>query len=222
MPKFHDRTYAGQLLAKHLIAYKDKTNTLVLALPRGGVPVAFEIAKKLHLPLDVYLVRKLGVPGQNELAMGAIANGDVPVFNSDILNSLSITPNQINAVIEKERQELTRRNKHYRHDNPPLNITDQTIILVDDGLATGATMRAAITALRKSKPAKIIVAVPVGDPHVYQQLKQEADEVVCLFTPDPLCSVGMWYQYFPQISDAEVIQLLQQASTFSVLAKNRA
>jgi putative phosphoribosyl transferase len=211
MKKFHHRTQAGQLLAERLMVYQNKPHTLVLALPRGGVPVAFEIAQKLQLPLDIYLVRKLGVPGQEELAMGAIANNDVIVFNSDILDSLSLTTNQIDAVITSERHELTRRNKLYRHEALPPLITHQTIILVDDGLATGATMRAAISALKKSQPAKIIVAVPVGSPDICIEIRKEVDELVCLSTPEPFYSVGTWYEDFPQTSDNEVLELLQRA-----------
>lgn len=219
MPKLNNRSHAGQLLSQQLNNYKNNPNVLVLALPRGGVPVAFEIAKELHLPLDVYLVRKLGVPGHKELAMGAIASGDVTVFNYEILNSLAIDSNEINAVIATERRELARRNKCYRNNNPPPEITNKIIILVDDGLATGATMRAAITALKKSKPQRIIVAVPVGALETCEALKQIADEVICLFTPEPLYGVGMWYHDFPQTSDEEVIRLLGNATTFSSLSK---
>lgn len=222
MIKFNDRSHAGQLLAKQLNHYQNQPDTLILALPRGGVPVAFEIAKALHLPLDVYLVRKLGVPGHPELAMGAIANGDVTVFNSEIINALTITREELQAVIAAERQELRRRQQRYRHINSPLSIINKTIILVDDGLATGATMRAAIVALKKANPKKIIIAVPVSAPEICEQFKSITDEMICLLTPEPLYGVGMWYHSFPQTSDEEVIQLLAQAMAFSQVTKNGA
>lgn len=214
MQKLQNRTHAGQVLAERLVAYKNQKTVVVLALPRGGVPIGFEIAKKLHLPLDVYLVRKLGVPGHEELAMGAIASGNIIIFNEEVIQSLSLSQEQIKAVIEFERQELDRRNRCYRGNKPFISVENKTIILVDDGLATGATMRAAVLSLKKLHPAKIVIAVPVGASDSCHKLESEVDEIICVFTPTPFYGVGMWYEEFPQTSDEEVIQLLQQAQSF--------
>jgi predicted phosphoribosyltransferase len=209
MRQFKDRRQAGQLLAKQLANYANNPDILILALPRGGVPVAFEIAKKLNLPLDVYIVRKLGAPEHEELAVGAIASDNTVVFNHDILHSLSLDASQLHAVIEKERHELERRNKLYRKQAPFPDIMGKTIIMVDDGIATGATLRAAVAAIKKSNPAKIIIAVPVGAPDTCEALKEEVDQLVCILSPQPLYSVGAWYETFPQTTDEEVIHLLQ-------------
>ncbi len=180
----------------------------MLALPRGGVPVAFEVARELRLPLDVFLVRKLGAPGQEELAMGAIATGGVSVLNREVVRSLGISEAEIAAAVAKETRELERREREYRGDSAPLAAAGRTLILIDDGLATGSTMRAAIAALRRQGAAKIVVAVPVAPPETCAQLAREVDEIVCLETPAAFESVGDWYEDFRQTSDAEVRQLL--------------
>jgi putative phosphoribosyl transferase len=186
----------------------------VLALPRGGVPVAFEIAKALHAPLEVFLVRKLGVPGQEELAMGAVASGGVRVLNEDIVQSLGIANEAIERVAAKESAELERRERVYRGHRPFPELKGKTVICVDDGIATGATMRAAVTALRQAHPATLMVAAPTSARDTYEQLQREADKVVCLATPEPYIAVGLWYEQFPQTSDEEVKRLLSEASSF--------
>ena len=210
--QFKDRTAAGQLLAVELAAYANRPDVLVLALPRGGVPVAFEVAKALNAPLDVFVVRKLGVPGQQELAMGAIASGGVRVLNEDIVRQENICAQAIDKVAAKEQQELERRQRVYRGDCPLPIIQGRTIILIDDGLATGATMRAAIAALLKQKPAQIVVAVPVSSPQTCQEIKTQVDEIICAQTPSPFYSVGLWYEKFPQTTDEEVRDLLKKAA----------
>lgn len=209
---FKDRTEAGQVLAQKLAAYTNRPDVLVLALPRGGVPVAFEVAKALNVSLDVFLVRKLGVPSQKELAMGAIASGGVRYVNKDIVRSLSLTDAIIDKVTIVEQQELERRERLYR-DRPFPILHGRTIIIVDDGLATGATMRAAIEAIRKQQPARIVVAVPVSSPETCLDLAAEVDEIICAETPQRFCSVGNWYDDFPQTSDEEVRDLLKRAET---------
>lgn len=206
-----DRTEAGQQLAKQLSGYAGRTDVLVLGLPRGGVPVAYEIAQALQAPLDVFIVRKLGVPGQKELALGAIASGGVRVLNDDVVWSLAIDEEMIDAVVAKEAQELARREQIYRGARPPLAVQGKTVILVDDGVATGATMRAAITALRTQQPAKLIVAVGVAPPETCQELEQQVDELVCLLQPEPFWAVGLWFADFAATSDEEVRSLLAQA-----------
>ncbi len=206
--RFYNRAEAGEKLARKLTTYKNRDNILVLALPRGGVPVAFEIAKGLNLPLDVCVVRKLGVPERPELAMGAIALGGVRVINQDVVNWLNIPPQIIEEVTRKEQQELHRREQVYRGDRPFPHIYDQTIILVDDGIATGSTIRAAIAILDKQQAKKIIVAVPVAPPAVCQELRHEVDEIVCLSTPENLNSISLWYEDFSQTTDEEVCSLL--------------
>ena len=213
MMKFKDRTEAGQILARKLTAYANCADVVVLALPRGGVPVAFEIATALNLPLDVFLVRKLGVPGQSELAMGAIANSGVRVLNQDIVRSLRLSDAVIDKVAAQEQQELERRERLYRDDRPIPQLHERTVIIVDDGLATGATMRAAIEALRQQQPARIVVAVPISSPETCRDLAVEVDEIICVETPQPFCSVGLWYEDFPQTTDEEVCALLKQAQT---------
>ncbi|GAX41213.1 hypothetical protein NIES4075_21820 [Tolypothrix sp. NIES-4075] len=210
--RFKDRTAAGKLLAGKLVAYANRADVLVLALPRGGVPVAFEVAKALNAFLDVFVVRKLGVPGQKELAMGAIASGNVRILNEDIIRQEKIDELAIEKVTVEEQQELNRRQTVYRGDRPKLAIAGRTIILIDDGLATGATMRAAIAALHKQQPAKIVVAVPVSSPQTCQEIKSHVDEIICAETPSPFYSVGFWYEKFPQTTDREVRDLLNQAA----------
>jgi putative phosphoribosyl transferase len=209
---FQNRTEAGKQLAKALISYKGNPNTLVLALPRGGVPVAFEIAQELHLPLDLMLVRKLGVPGHEELAMGAIANGNVQVLNEEIIRSLGISSQTLNHVVENEHRELMRRNQAYRHGKPPPIMEAKTVILVDDGMATGANMRAAVQAADKLFAAHIVAAVPVASDSAYALLKNEVDEIVCLAMPEPFYGVGAYYRDFTQTTDKEVKELLRRAT----------
>ncbi|HEY3065276.1 MAG TPA: phosphoribosyltransferase [Methylomirabilota bacterium] len=209
MPLFHDRHDAGRRLAEKLRAYAG-TSAMVLALPRGGVPVAAEVADRLGLPLDVFVVRKLGVPGYPELAMGALANGGVRVLNADVVQALGITPDLIETVARREATELARRERAYRGDQPSLDVDGRTVILVDDGLATGATMRAGIAALRARGAAHVVVAVPVGAPETCAALAADADEVVCATAPQPFFAVGHWYENFEQTSDDEVRALLRR------------
>ena len=208
---FRDRTEAGRVLASYLAAYAGQPNVLVLALPRGGVPVASEVARALRAPLDVFLVRKLGVPGREELAMGAIASGGVCVLNADVLRMLNIPPRVVDAVAARERRELARREQAYRDGRPPPEVRDRTVILVDDGLATGSTVRAAIYALRQGQPARIVVAAPVGPEDACREMAKVVHEVVCARTPEPFHAVGMWYREFGQTTDDEVRELLEQA-----------
>ncbi|HEU4854167.1 MAG TPA: phosphoribosyltransferase [Nitrosospira sp.] len=210
---FADRAEAGRMLGEALSVYAGRTDVLVLALPRGGVPVAYEIARMLAVPLDVWLVRKLGAPGQEELAMGAMAGTDTLVLNKEIIKLLNIDEASIDAAITRERTELERRNKLYRRGMPAPDIQGKTIILVDDGLATGATMRAAIVSLRDAGAARIVVAVPVGTTSACRKIRQEADDLVCLYTPEPFFGVGQWYDNFMQTPDEEVLALLGQETT---------
>ncbi len=209
---FRDRTDAGRKLAARLKEYAGRTDVLVLALPRGGVPVAYEVAKELGAPLDVFLVRKLGVPGQEELAMGAIASGGVRVLNEDVVSYLGIPAEVIDIVGADERRELERRERTYRNGRPPPDVTGRVVILIDDGLATGSTMRAAAAALRAQRPARIVVAVPVSAPETCEQFKSEVDEVICAATPEPFRGVGLWYRDFSQTTDEEVRELLARAN----------
>lgn len=209
---FQNRSDAGRQLATQLTQYASQPAVTVLALPRGGVPVAFEIAQALHAPLDVWTVRKLGAPHQPELAIGAIAAGGVQFISPEVTRHLGISLQHIEAIAARERLELERREKTYRGDRPPIEVASQTVILVDDGLATGATMRAAIAALRHRHPARILVAVPVAAHSVCDQLSHQADQVVCLWTPVDLDSVGQWYDDFSQTSDEEVCDLLTRAA----------
>ncbi len=213
MERYIDRQEAGKVLAEILIAYTNKPNTLVLALPRGGVPVAYQVAETLSLPLDVFMVRKLGVPGHEELAMGAIATGGSLFLNNDIIHDLRIPQSAIHEEMDKELNELTRREFTYRGNRPFPILKEKTIILIDDGIATGATMHVAIQALRKEKPARIIVAVPVAANSTCDELLPILDELVCPLRPFQFHAVGLWYDNFSQTSDEEVIELL---------AKNRA
>jgi putative phosphoribosyl transferase len=215
---FRNRREAGRFLARKLSAYADRPDVLVLALPRGGVPVAFEVARALHVPLDVFLVRKLGVPGHEELALGAIASGGVRVLNDDVMRALRIPKEVVAAVAAKETQELERRERSFRGDRPAPNVRGRTVILIDDGLATGSTMRAAIVALRQQRPARIVVAVPVGAPETCAEFQHEADEAICAVTPDPFYAVGVWYDDFSQTTDEEVHALLERAAAESAPA----
>lgn len=205
-----DRAAAGRALAA-LLAEREGPQTLVLALPRGGVPVAYEIAEGLGCPLDLMLVRKLGVPGHGELAMGAIASGGVRILNDNVLRSLDIGEMAVQTVEARESQELARRERVYRGDRAIPNLRDKRVILVDDGIATGATMRAAVQAVRKLGAAHVTVAAPLGAPDTLSVLRQEADDVVCPFSPDPLWAIGRWYRDFSQTSDEEVMDLLHRA-----------
>ena len=209
---FRDRTEAGRLLAEKLREYANRSDVVVLALPRGGVPVAFEVARALNAPLDVFVVRKLGVPGHEELAMGAIASGGVRVLNEDVLRALGISRGVVDLVAEREQRELQRREREYRDGRAPIDIRDRTVILVDDGLATGSSMRVAAIALKQKDPAKIIVAVPVGAPETCAQFESEVDKVVCAAAPEPFRAVGEWYRDFSQTSDEEVRDLLSEAA----------
>ncbi|MEA5507150.1 phosphoribosyltransferase [Halotia wernerae UHCC 0503] len=212
--RFRNRTEAGQMLARHLAAYANQ-DVLVLGLPRGGVPVAFEVAKALNAQLDIYLVRKLGVPGRKELAMGAIASGGVRVLNHEIVNWLGIDRKTIDQVATQELQELQRRDCAYRGDRPQPKIKNRTVILIDDGIATASTMRAAIAALREQQPRHIVVAIPVAPPSTCEQLRTEVDEVICLTTPESMYAIGLWYEDFSQTTDAEVRDLLARWSAIS-------
>jgi predicted phosphoribosyltransferase len=219
---FRDRTEAGQRLAQGLTAYAGRPDVLVLALPRGGVPVGFEVARALGVPLDVFVVRKLGVPGHKELAMGAIASGGLCVLNDDAVGALRIPAPIIRAVAARELRELLRRERAYRGNRPALDVRGRTIILVDDGLATGSTMRAAVAALRRLEPARIVVAVPTAAPSTCEELRHEADDCVCEFTPDPFYAVGLWYEDFSQTTDDKVRELLERSSAMTGAATGHA
>jgi putative phosphoribosyl transferase len=209
---FRDRTEAGQKLAEKLSAYRNRPDVLVLALPRGGVPVAFEVAKALNAPLDIFLVRKLGVPDHPEWAMGAIATGGIRILNQNVVQGLNISVQQIASVVESEQHELMRRERLYREGRAAPDVRSCTVILVDDGLATGSTMRAAALALRKQQPKQIVVAVPVASTETCDEFRVEVDEIVCAVTPDPFYAVGLWYRDFAQTTDDEVRKLLQTAA----------
>jgi putative phosphoribosyl transferase len=210
--RFRDRVEAGKLLAGKLMAYAGRDDVVVLALPRGGVPVAYEVARRLGAPLDVVVVRKLGVPFQEELAMGAIVTGGVRVINDDVVSALRITDKEIAAVEAIEKVELERRERACRGSAPALDVRGKTVILVDDGVATGTTMRAAIAALWKLEPARIVVAVAVAPLSTYNELKAEVDDVVCVMTPETFYALSLWYDRFTQTSDDEVRSLLERAA----------
>ncbi len=209
---FTDRAEAGKVLAGKLAAYAGRDDVIVLGLPRGGVPVAYEVATRLGVKLDVFLVRKLGTPCHEELAMGAIASGDVVVMNDEVVKTMKVSEADVAATIAEERRELLRREAAYRDDRPALEVEGRTLILIDDGLATGSTMRAAVTALRRKDPARIVVAVPIGAPSTCSEFRTIADEVICAITPEPFRAVGMWYKDFAQTGDEEVSDLLARAS----------
>ena len=210
--QFANRISAGRLLAKKLETYANRSDVIVLALPRGGVPVAYEVAHALDAPLDVFLVRKLGVPGHEELAMGAIATGNVRVLNEDVVSYLEIPDDLIDQVAAREERELARREKLYRGTSAPLNVSGRTVIIVDDGLATGSTMRAAVNALKRLAPTKIIVAAPVAARETCESFKADVDSTcVCVMSPEPFQGVGLWYRDFSQTTDEEVCYLLKHA-----------
>jgi predicted phosphoribosyltransferase len=209
--RFENRRTAGVELAGHLHRYARREDVTVLALPRGGVPVAYEIARVLEAPLDVFLVRKLGLPGRPELAMGAIASGGVRVLNDDVVQWYGVPQDVIDGVASVEQVELARRERAYRADHPPPELQGRTVVLVDDGLATGSTMKAAVRAVRAQRPAWIVVAVPVGAPDTCRELADLADEVVCARMPRAFSAVGLWYRDFSQTTDEEVRELLQGA-----------
>jgi predicted phosphoribosyltransferase len=210
--RFRNRREAGRALAERLASYAKRPDVLVLALPRGGVPVAYEVARALDAPLDVFLVRKLGVPGHEEYALGAIASGGVRVMNEDLVRALRLPATAIDAMAAREQQELERRERLYRGDRPPPDVRGRTVLLVDDGLATGATMLAAVHALRKQGAARIVVAVPVASPDTCNALRLEVDDIVCAVTPEPFHAVGLWYEDFSQTTDEEVRDLLTRAA----------
>jgi putative phosphoribosyl transferase len=215
LTQFHDRKEAGKLLAAQLIAYANKQDVIVLALPRGGVPVGFEIAQALHVPLDVIVVRKLGVPGQEELAMGAIATGGIRIMNKDVVQFLDISDEVIDGITVQELQELERREHLYRGERPAYDISGRTVILVDDGVATGATMHAAVAAIKQRQPSRVIIAVPTAAPSTCDEFATEVDELVCIIRPEPFIAVGYWYRQFSQTSDEEVRGLLEQANQWT-------
>lgn len=210
--QFFDRTEAGQQLAAQLTAYSNRPDVLVLALPRGGVPVAFEIAHKLHAPLDVVVIRKLGVPGQEELAMGAIAPGGLRILNDDVVYMLGISNEIVNEVAAREQHELERRERLYRGNRPACDVHGRTVVLVDDGIATGATMRAAIAAVKQQQPAHLVVAVPVAAAATCDELAAQGNEVICTRKLEMLYAIGIWYEHFSQTGDEEVCDLLERAS----------
>lgn len=211
-PRFRDRHEAGRLLAERLKRYAGRPDVVVLGLPRGGVVVAYEVARALDAPLDVFVVRKLGVPGHEELAMGAIASGGVRVLNPEVVEGLGIPEKVIAEAVAQEKEELARRERLFRGGRPPLEVKGKTVILVDDGLATGATMRAAVAALKAMEPARLVVAVPTAPPSVAEEFERLVDEVVCLITPEPFYGVGFWYDDFSQTSNEEVVGLLRAAA----------
>jgi putative phosphoribosyl transferase len=211
--RFRNRSEAGKLLASRLAHYSDRVDVRVLALPRGGVPVAFEIARAIHAPLDIFLVRKLGVPGYEELAMGAVASGNVRLLQNDVVEAFGISPSIIEAATQSALEELGRREELYRGSHPAPEVHGQTIIVVDDGLATGSTMRVAVTALKQQQPKRTIVAVPVAAPETCEELSRAVDEIICLETPTSFSAVGLWYECFSQVTDDEVRELLARAGS---------
>ncbi len=212
MEKFKDRRDAGKILAQDLFAYAGRSEVIVLALPRGGVPVAYEVAIALNVPLDILIVRKLGLPGREELAIGAIASGGVRVLNEDIIKALNIPEELVNVIVQQELQELQRHEQSYRRDRPPLDPRGKTVILIDDGLATGASMRAAVTGVRTQNPARIVIAVPTAASETCDAFEFKVDEIVCSMTPEPFLGVGRWYEDFSQVTDEQVRELLEEAT----------
>lgn len=212
---FRDRRHAGQELTRSLLHYAGRDDVIVLALPRGGVPVGLEVARGLGAPLDVFIVRKLGAPGHEELAMGAIASGGILVLNDDVVRSLRVTRQQIDQTAASELLELGRRERLFRGDHREPDLADRVVILVDDGLATGSTMRAAVAAVRTQNPARIVVAVPTGARETCEELGKEVDEVICVSTPAHFRAVGMWYDDFTQTEDSEVRSILEAARAWT-------
>ncbi|MGI9120931.1 MAG: phosphoribosyltransferase [Acidimicrobiales bacterium] len=211
-PPYQDRSHAGAILARRLLHYAGRDDVVVLALPRGGVPVGYEVARALGVGLDVFLVRKLGVPGHEELAMGAIASAGVRVVNPEVVTALGIDDSTVDAVVEREEQELARRDHQFRQGRPPPEVAGKVVILVDDGLATGASMRAAVALARQQGPHRIVVAVPTGASAICDELAGEVDEVHCVASPTPFHAVGLAYRQFPQMTDEEVCLLMDAAS----------
>lgn len=212
MTPFKNRRDAGRILAQRLCKYAGRSDVVVFALPRGGVPVASEVALALNAPLDIFLVRKLGLPGHEELAIGAIATGGVRVLNEEIIHALNIPEEVIDLVAQQELKELERRERSYRGDRPALDVWNKTVILIDDGLATGASMRAAVLGVRAQNPARIVIAVPTAPPESCNALEFQVDEIVCSITPKPFLGVGKWYEDFSQITDEQVHVLLEEAT----------
>lgn len=212
MDRFKDRRDAGRILARKLSVYADQTDVIVLALPRGGVPVAYEVALALNVQLDIFLVRKLGLPGREELAIGAIASGGIRVLNEDIIRVLSVPEEVINIVARNELQELERREHVYRGSQPALDVRNRKVILIDDGLATGASMRAAVVGVRAQQPARIVIAIPAAAPELCNAFQFEVDEMVCAMTPEPFYGLSRWYEDFSQTTDAEVRMFLEEAN----------
>jgi putative phosphoribosyl transferase len=217
--RFRDRRDAGRRLATNLATHAGRPDVIVLALPRGGVPVAFEVAQALAASLDVFLVRKLGMPGHEEFAIGAIASGGVTVLNEDTLREYGVSREQVADIVEAEQRELERREHRYRGDRAFPDLAGRTVILIDDGLATGSTMRAAVAALRHERPARVIVAVPTAPAETCEELRTIVDEMVCLITPDPFYAVGLWYEDFSQTTDEEVRELIESAARFASAAR---
>ncbi|MBA2651952.1 MAG: phosphoribosyltransferase [Tatlockia sp.] len=212
MEKFLNRHEAGIALAKELKPYSHQSEAIIIALPRGGVPVAYEIAKALSIPLDILIVRKLGVPGHEELAMGAISSGDTIIFNDEIINSLNLSDSVIQSVIQIEKKELNRRESLYRNNKPLPSLKDKTVILVDDGIATGATMLAALQSITQQKAAQLIIAVPVAALSTCKEFASKAHQFICLLKPVDFYAVGLWYEDFTQTTDEEVAELLIKAN----------
>jgi predicted phosphoribosyltransferase len=217
--RFRDRTEAGRLLAERLRDYAGRDDVIVLALPRGGVPVGYEVAKALGAPLDVFVVRKIGVPGHEELAMGAVATGGLLVLDERLVQMLGLSEDEVQRVIQQELRELERRDREYRGDREPPQLGGKTVILVDDGLATGATMRAAALAVRRENPARLVVAVPVAAEETCDAFRDVVDEIVCGITPKPFRAVGLWYEDFSQTTDEEVRELLAEAAAGSGVSR---
>jgi putative phosphoribosyl transferase len=215
-PIFRDRVDAGKTLAKRIARCIRDPEPLVLALPRGGVPVGFEVARKLRAELDIFLVRKLGFPGQEELAIGAIASGGIRVLNEALVADLRLSPTAVDEITNREERELNRREDLYRRGRPASPVGNRTLILVDDGLATGASMKAAAQALRTQVPKRIVVAVPVAAEETCSEFRTSVDEIICAYTPAPFLSVGIWYQDFAQITDDDVRRLLREAEQHAV------
>ncbi len=215
MEIFRDRIEAGRMLAKQLKRYAGRKDVIVLALPRGGVPVAFEVAKALNAPMDVFVVRKLGLPGDEELAMGAVASGGVRVLNEQVVKWHHVPQTAIDSVAKREQRELERRERVYRGERPMPELSNRTIILVDDGLATGTTMKAAVTALRSYKPARIVIAVPTAPQETCKEFEEQVEVIVCATTPQPFWAIAAWYEDFRQMTDEEVRSILDEAAAKS-------